>query len=112
MREDKGSPNFEKEIKGGNFNLFNDIPYLMTYHWKVILTRKVMKLRKGFYDIAGQNGGLSKFTSCRTLKSCHFRTELTYTSVFLPFQITYHSKRAYDQTFSDPTLEEASNYVA
>lgn len=39
--------------------------YLVTYHWEGLLTRKIISLRKGFYDIPGQNGDLSNFTGFR-----------------------------------------------
>lgn len=61
-----GMKMFLPVLKWETFIVFSN-PYLVTYHWNVIHTRKIMKLRKGFYDIPVQNGGLSKFTSCQTV---------------------------------------------
>lgn len=52
-------------IKRGKLYCFNGNSYLETNHWKGILTRKIMMLAKGFFDIPGQNGGLPNFTSGR-----------------------------------------------
>lgn len=48
-------PNFEKGVRG---NPFNSNPYLVTTHWKALITIKIMMLRRGFYDIPGQNVAL------------------------------------------------------
>lgn len=57
---------------GGDLNFCFIIPYLMTYHWKGLLSTKRMMLSQGFYSIPGWNGGLSKFNSCLTLIRCQF----------------------------------------
>lgn len=57
------SLHFEKGIKGDIVNVFDSKPYLMTYHWKGLLTIKIRTLRKGSYDIHDQNGGLPKLIS-------------------------------------------------
>lgn len=53
-------PSLRREIT------FNSNSYLEAYYWKVLLTRKVVTLRKGFHDITVQNGGFSKVIYCRT----------------------------------------------
>lgn len=55
--------------KSGNFQLFDIHPSLVIDNWKSLITRKIMTLRKGFCNIPGQNGDLSKLTSCQTTLS-------------------------------------------
>lgn len=43
----------------------------MTYPWKDLLTRNIMRLRKRSYDIPDQNGSLSKLNSCLPLTGYH-----------------------------------------
>lgn len=38
---------FEKEIEGGNFEVFNSNRYLVAYYWEDLFTKEIMKLRKG-----------------------------------------------------------------
>lgn len=38
----------------GDFYFVNVNPDIVTYYWKGVLTRKIMALRKGFYDNPGQ----------------------------------------------------------
>lgn len=52
-------PIFEKR---GNYAVLNSASYLVTYHWERLLTRIIIYLRKGVYDIPDENGGLSKWT--------------------------------------------------
>lgn len=47
--------------------------YLVMYHWKSLITQKIMLLRKDFYDIPSRNGSLSKLTSCLAWKGYHYR---------------------------------------
>lgn len=54
------SHHFEKGLKGDDFNFSKD----MAYHWKALITIKRMTHRRGFYNIPGQNGGMSKVASC------------------------------------------------
>lgn len=56
-------------VKGGTIFL-NINPYIVTNHVKGLLPEK-MALRKSFYDIPGQNGGLHKLTSYVTSIACH-----------------------------------------
>lgn len=55
LRDENVTPHFRKELKGDNFNVLNRNPYLVTYHLKGLLTRKIMAPKKGVYDIQGQN---------------------------------------------------------
>lgn len=57
--------------------ILNINSYLVTYHWKVLLTSKKVP-RQGFYEITRQNRILSKLTSFLT-GSLPFQTGLTYT---------------------------------
>lgn len=61
-----------KRGKGGKLNICNIERYLLTYHWKVLVTIETITLSKGFNNIPVQNGGLSKFTSCQTLTCRYF----------------------------------------
>lgn len=56
-------------IKHENVNvlLFNSNHHLVAYPWKGVIARKIITLRKDFYDVPGLNGVLSKLTSCVTL---------------------------------------------
>lgn len=55
---------FEKGVNnGGDLILFHINSYLVTCHWKGLLTREIMTLTKGFYEIPARNGGLPKLTS-------------------------------------------------
>lgn len=60
IRVENVYPNLKKG-KGENFNCLIETP----------IYQKIMLLRKGFNDSTGENSGLSKFTSCQTLISCH-----------------------------------------
>lgn len=40
-------PYFEKEIEGGNLEVFNSNHYLVAYYWKNLFTKEIMRLRKG-----------------------------------------------------------------
>lgn len=59
---------FEKGVKGDNFYVFNSNFYLVAYHSKALLKRKIMTLWK----VSTTHGSLSEVTSCLTLKGCHF----------------------------------------
>lgn len=59
----------------------------MTYHWKGILTTKIITLRKGFYNLHGKNGGLSKYSSCQQGWRKHPQTALLFW-----FQLTVSHK--------------------
>lgn len=65
-RENVNVSHFEKGIKEP-FQLFNRNPHLVAYHWKGVITRKIITLRKDFYDVPGHNGVLLKLTSSVTL---------------------------------------------
>lgn len=59
--------------------------YLVTYHWKGLLTIQIMTHLRGFYDIAGLNSSLSKYN----FDGVPFQTRLTnthvnFTIVYLP----------------------------
>lgn len=54
------SPYFEKGLKRDPFNVFNSNPYPVAYYWTALLARKIMMLRRGFYDIPVKNVGLIK----------------------------------------------------
>lgn len=69
MRNKNVSPHFENGVIGSTSE--RD---LLTYHWKVLLTIEIIMLSKGFNNISGQNGGLSKFNSCQTLTCRCFET--------------------------------------
>lgn len=47
IRDGNVPPHFEMGLKGGNFNVYNTNCYLATYHWKGLLTRKIMTFRIG-----------------------------------------------------------------
>lgn len=53
----------KKGIKGGNLSYLYINPYLVTYWWKVLFTRKIITPRKSFFDNPVKNGGLSKLIS-------------------------------------------------
>lgn len=78
MSDGNVSPHFEKWLKGRqNLNVFNSNPYIVAHLWKALLTRKIMTLRRGFYDIPYcQNGGLSKVTSWLTLIGHHLARDV------------------------------------
>lgn len=66
MGDENASPPFKKrEVKRGNFNLFNINPNLVTHHQKGLLNIKTITLTKSFFYVPGQNGSLTKLTSCR-----------------------------------------------
>lgn len=60
----------------------NTLKYLVKYYCKDLLSRKVMTLRTGFYDILGKNGGLFKLSSCPPLPGCHLGQEFTHLFFF------------------------------
>lgn len=68
----KCSSHFWKWGKREQFSFFNGNPNLVTYYSKGVLTIQITMLRKGFYDISGLNGGLSKFTSYRRFRSTKY----------------------------------------
>lgn len=68
MRNKNVSPHFEDGVIGSTIER-----YLLTYHWKVLLTIEIIMLSKGFNNISGQNGSLSNFDMPL------FRNGLTYT---------------------------------
>lgn len=54
------SPDFEKGEKDDNVNVFNDNPSFVAFYLKALQTMKrMMTLKRGFYDIPFQNIGLS-----------------------------------------------------
>lgn len=67
MSDENVSPYYEKGLKRGPFNVFNSNPYPVAYHWTALLARKIMMLRRGFYDIPLKNVGQSNVTSCLAL---------------------------------------------
>lgn len=56
------SPNFEKGETVGNFNVFKSNPNLETYHEEGLYfhQKKIMSLRKGFYDVPGKMVGCQR----------------------------------------------------
>lgn len=60
------------EIKGVYFDFLNINIIIVTNNWEGPLRNKIMILTKVFRDIPDQNGGLPKFTICRTFPECHF----------------------------------------
>lgn len=50
---DNISTPFGKGVKVETLKVYQ--PLLVTYHWEGLLTRQVMPLGKGFYDIPGRN---------------------------------------------------------
>lgn len=58
MRGKYVSPDFEKEVKGGEFNCFNFNYYLVTYRCKGLLFRNIMAFKNSVDDIPDQNGVL------------------------------------------------------
>lgn len=69
-----GNQIFYKGIMKGIFNFLKINTYLVTYLWKGKLTRKLITLSKGFFDIPGENGGLLKLTITLSylMTACHF----------------------------------------
>lgn len=74
------SHHFEKGLKGGNPEGFQKEPLScgILVESSKYCTKKIMTLRKWFYEIPCRNGGLSKETSCISL-TLPSRTVLTYT---------------------------------
>lgn len=66
MGDNNVSHHFKKGVKRRNFNVFNMNmqPYLVVILWKGLRTRKIISFRKDDNKILGQNGGVSKLTSC------------------------------------------------
>lgn len=56
-----------KGVKEAAFNVYNSEPYYLAYRQKYPLTIKVMTFKKSFYDISGQDRGLSKVTKMTSL---------------------------------------------
>lgn len=52
-----------KRGKAEQFQCFNSILYIVTYHWNGLFTITIITLKAGVYNISGQYGGLSKLTS-------------------------------------------------
>lgn len=38
MGDENVSPNFENEVIEGHFHFYKGYPYIVTFHWKLILT--------------------------------------------------------------------------
>lgn len=66
----------------------------MTYPWKDLLTRNIMRLRKRSYDIPDQNGSLLKLTSCLPLTGYHtgqsWHAQLYIAPLFLLYLAIYN----------------------
>lgn len=50
MRDGNVSTHFVKEVKEGNFNVCNSNSFLLTYHWKGLLNRKIMSHKICVYN--------------------------------------------------------------
>lgn len=57
-------------MQGGNLKFLNVIPNLVTYHWKGLVTRKLITLRTDFYDLVCK---MVKFDRLSIFPGCHFR---------------------------------------
>lgn len=65
-----------------NFNCFNCNTYLLTYQWKRLLPKIIMRFRTGLLDIPGYDGCPSKLTrQAITLEKC---TAVKSIIIFLP----------------------------
>lgn len=83
LKDENGLPSPKK---GGNFKLFDINPSPVIDNWKILIIRKIMTLRKGFCNIPGQNGDLSKLTSCQTtFERLPWWAEIVYTPVYCTF---------------------------
>lgn len=51
-----------KNLCGGQLEHCYIYQHLVKYHWKYLLIKLLMSLKKGFEDISGQNGCLPKYT--------------------------------------------------
>lgn len=74
MSDANVSPHFESGAKGEN--VWNSNSYLLAYHLKASLTRKIITIRRGFYYIPSKNGGLLMHQHSN-LYRVPFRTGLT-----------------------------------
>lgn len=54
------SPNFENGVIKGFFYFYNSYPYLVNIPLESYTNHSLLTLRKRFYEITGQDGGLSK----------------------------------------------------
>lgn len=52
----------------GNLNVFTTNPYLVIYHCKCLITRKIIILKISIYSISGRYGGPSNFIDCLKLE--------------------------------------------
>lgn len=70
--DSRGMKMFEKAVmKGCNISVFNSNPYIVAYHWKGVLTRKIMEFRKDEWNIPAQIGSVS-WLLVLTLTDHHF----------------------------------------
>lgn len=67
-----------------NFSCFNCNTYLLTYQWKRLIPKIIMRFRTDLLDIPGYNGGLSKLTRQAVIfEKC---TPVNSIIIFLPWQ--------------------------
>lgn len=85
-----GDEDVSSRFEKGNFIFCNINHYLLTYHWIDFLKRQTMMLSKGFYDIPGQIGYLSKITILLSLPvgipdKVGVDNKLNFTIIFFTF---------------------------
>lgn len=75
MRDENFSPRFLRDLKWGNFNIFDSSSYLVTL-LEYLRTNKVNNSFRRCLNISGQNGTLTKLTSRPNLTAYRFGQNL------------------------------------